>query len=91
MSGLVQKMLGEQRRRLVGSLMTYLEQNVYDHLTPAEQQALRAKVLTSVGAYHDVTLDLVKSLDDGDMAVNKLALDAIAALHDDVKALGRTG
>lgn len=83
----VLNILAENRKRLVGSLMSYLEMNVYPDLDVPEQKALREKVLTSVGAYHDAVRDIVKaSVNDGSVQ-NELVLEAIAELHRSVKAL----
>lgn len=76
--------LNEQRRRLIGNLMQYLESHVYAHLDEHEQRELRKRVLTAVGAYHDVCLDMLKaSIDDGSV-VNE---DALRLLSQQVDAL----
>lgn len=83
----LKNMLTESRKRVVGSLMSYMEQNVYPNLTPQEQTELRAKVLTSVGAYHDCCLDMLKaSVNDGSIS-NEYLLEAIYDLHDEIKNL----
>lgn len=79
--------LNEQRRRLIGNLMTYMERHVYEHLTPDQQRELRSRVLTSVGAYHDVCLDMLKaSIDDGTL-VNEDAVRLMAQLSQQMDAL----
>ena len=79
--------LNEQRRRLVGNLMQYLEANVYTHLSEHEQRELRKRVLTAVGAYHDVCLDMLKaSIDDGSV-VNEEALHLLARVSNQLDAL----
>lgn len=86
----VKNMLTEQRKRLVGSLMQYLEQNVYHHLTEDEQRALRQKVLSSVSQHHDVCLDLLKaSVSDGSV-VNDEALRLIASMHRQLNSITRS-
>lgn len=86
----LKNLLAEQRSRLVGSLMNYLEKEVYPELDEMSQRALRAKVLGAVAQYHDVCLDLLKaSVNDGSV-LNEAALEAISALHADVRqALAR--
>lgn len=80
-------MLNEQRRRLIGNLMTYIESNVYRHLSPDEQRELRKRILTAVGAYHDVCIDMLKaSIDDGTM-VNEDALKLMARLSQQMENL----
>lgn len=85
MSTFVKNLLGENRKRLLGSLMSYLETEVYPHLTEDQRTDLRAKVLQSVGNYHDSCLDLIKaSINDGSVQ-NELVLEAIANMHRDLK------
>lgn len=80
-------MLNEQRRRLVGNLMTYIESNVYRHLSPEDQRELRKRVLTAVGAYHDVCVDMLKaSIDDGSV-INEDAVRLMAQLSRQMDAL----
>jgi hypothetical protein len=82
-------MLNEQRRRLIGNLMTYIEANVYRHLSPDEQRELRKRILVAVGAYHDVCIDMLKaSIDDGSM-VNEDALKLMARLSQQMETLRR--
>ena len=79
--------LNEQRRRLIGNLMQYMERHVYQHLTPDEQRELRARVLVAVGAYHDVCIDMLKaSIDDGTV-VNEEALKLMARLSQQMEGL----
>lgn len=80
-------LLNEQRKRLVGSLMQYVEANVYPHLDAREQTALRSKVLDSISAYHDVCLDMLKaSVRDG-TTLNDEALRLIMSMHADVRSV----
>ena len=79
MSELARNMLIERRKRLVGSLLEYMEKKVYHRLPANERTELRKKVIAEVGSYHDVCLDLVKaSVNDG-VLVNE---EAIAAIHE---------
>ena len=74
-------LLVEQRRRLVGTLMAYCEQNIYPLLSEPEQRELRKKVLTACAQYHDVCMDMLKaSVNDGSV-VNEDALRMSASIH----------
>lgn len=80
-------LLGESRKRMVGSLMGYIEKEVYPHLNKQQQQDLRAKLLLSVGAYHDVCIDMIKaSVADG-VITNEYLLEALYDLRDEVREL----
>lgn len=83
------QLLNEQRKRMVGSLMSYIETNVYEHLSAQERLNLRSKVLSSVSAYHDVCLDMLKaSVHDG-TTLNDEALQLIHSMHRDLQLLRR--
>ena len=76
----------EQRKRLVGSLMDHIEKQVYPHLPPDAKKALRDKVLSSVGAYHDFVLDVFKaSVNDG-LMTNEVALELLRDIHSAVSS-----
>ena len=91
MSTFVRNLLNEQRKRLVGSIMTYLEQNVFDRLEPAERDELRRKVLASASQYHDVCLDMVKaSVNDG-TAINDEAMRLLSQINHKVSLDHKTG
>lgn len=81
-SDFVRSMLIERRKRLVGSVMVYLERQVYPKLSKPEQAQLRDKIMVEVGAYHDVCLDILKaSVDDGTIIVNEEALRLLQDIH----------
>lgn len=85
----VRNVLNEQRRRLTGTLMQYLEQNVYPRLSPDEQRELRRRVIGAIGQYHDTCLDMLKaSVSDGSM-INEDAIQIIARLDSNMTALRR--
>lgn len=91
MSEFVRNVLSEQRKRMLGSLMQYIEREVYPHLRPHEQKALREKVITSTIAYHDVCLDLLKaSVNDGSV-VNEEAVRLMAELNSSLRRAARDG
>jgi hypothetical protein len=84
-SDFVKNLLIEQRKRLVGSIMTHAEKTLFERLTPVEQRVFREKVLSSVGAYHDTCLDILKaSVNDGSV-VNGEALELLRDIHMRVK------
>ena len=79
----------EQRKRLVGSIMTHAERSLYPHLPPEVQREFRDKVMAAVGAYHDATLDMLKaSISDGSV-VNERALELLQEIHTGTQRLTR--
>lgn len=83
---LIRKLLAEQRKRVVGSIMGAAEQSPWwNKLTPVDQRAYRQKVLDSIGVFYDFTLDVLKV--GTDTIVNEHALDLIVEMHRDVRRL----
>lgn len=79
----------EQRRRLVGSIMAYVERELYPGMLPDARTALRSKVLQSVGVYHDFVLDCLKAmLEPADGSVpNEAVIEALGDLATEVRML----
>lgn len=79
---MVRRLLGEQRRRLVGSLLGAAEASSWwSRLDVGEQKAHRDKVLASIGTYHDFCLDVLKVSGEG-MVRNEHAVTLIEQIHD---------
>jgi len=77
----VRNLLGEQRKRLTGAIMTHAEQTFYERLSVKERNEFRDKVLSSISQYHDTVLDILKSSVDDGFMVNEDALRMIAQIH----------
>lgn len=75
------RLLVERRKRLVGSIMQFAERELYPGMSLKQQQQFRDKVMEAVGGYHDLMIDLVRSL-AGDGIVNEDALRLIQEIHD---------
>lgn len=87
MSNFVRNLLLEQRKRMIGTLMTHMENKVYPRLNPAERKELRDKVLSATQPYHDTCLDMLKaSVDDG-AVINEEAVRVMADLNSEVRGL----
>jgi len=86
----VRGLLAEQRKRAVGSILSHCEQSPWWHrLSVEEQRALREKVLSSLGQYHDVVLDSLKASIGTGTIVNDEAIRLIVDTHDKVARLSR--
>lgn len=85
----VRGLLNEQRKRLVGTLMQYLEENVYPIVdvgyepsqAAAMKREIRSKVLSSVGQYHDSSLDMLKVTVSDGMEGNEEVLRILHLIH----------
>lgn len=90
-SDFVRSLALEQRRRAVAGLMEHFEKKVAPLLDAnVRSQAVkdyRAKVMSSVGQYHDFVLDCLKaSINDGSV-VNDEALRILARIEDHQRRL----
>jgi hypothetical protein len=79
----------EQRKRLVGGVMSYAEKSPWwGRLTKDQQEDLRDKVLDSIGRYHDFMLDVIKVGHD-DSVRNDHAIALIEQVHASQRELVR--
>ena len=86
-SEFVRNLLIEQRKRVVSSIMTHSEKSIFPSLSATQQKIFRDKVLSSIGAYHDTCLDILKaSVNDGSV-VNAEALDLLQDIHNTLKKM----
>jgi hypothetical protein len=86
---MVRRLLGEQRRRLVASLLGAAESSSWwPQLAVVEQRAYRDKVLASIGIYHDFCLDVLK-VSGEDSVRNERALTLIEQVHASQRRLER--
>lgn len=86
----VRNFLGQRRRRMLASLMRYIEEEVYQYLPEEKRKSLRNRVLQTVNEYHDSVIDVVAtSVDDGAVQ-NEEVLNRLASLSTRIDAaLGR--
>lgn len=76
----VRRLIGEQRSRLVATLLSNLEPMLRP-LGETEWQRTRKTVMDAVGVYHDVVLDAYKVTRDGDSLQNDDVLRLIREMH----------
>lgn len=74
----VRRLLGEQRKRAVASIMSAIEAQ---HLPESQRKDLRNQVMASINQYHDTCLDILKSSVDTGMETNEHALQLIAEFN----------
>lgn len=54
-------LLATRGRRAVATLLTWLEDNVYEKIPPELQSEVRGKVLSVIGEFQDLAMDMVAS------------------------------
>lgn len=87
MSQFIRNLMGETRRRAIGSLMSYIEREVYPLLNEAQQKALRERVLAAITQYHDVSLDVLRSSVNDGAVVNEDALAMLTRMDANLRDL----
>lgn len=87
---LTARLLGEQRKRLIASIMGAAENAPWwSRLQAGEQRAYREKVLSSVGTFYDFCRDVVKVTGE-DGIRNDLALELLRQVHEGQRSLQRS-
>ena len=86
---LVNRLIGEQRKRLIASIMGAAEATPWwAKLSVQEQKAYREKVLNSIGTFYDFCRDVVK-VSNEDVVRNEIAIELLGQIHDSQRALER--
>lgn len=74
--------VGKARKRSTGAILGFIErQSWYGGLTVNQKRELRDKVLSAEGAYHDVVLDVINTLDGGGGVHNGQAIELLQEIH----------
>ena len=79
-------LINKRGRRCVATILTYLEENVWMYLSKDEQQAVRGHVLSTVGEFQDLAMDMVTS-DTG--AINDFWVEELEKVHQSIRELSR--
>ena len=78
---LVVRLLAEQRKRCLATILTCAESSSWwSRLSAPQQDTYRDQVRAALAVFYDLTRDVIKVTDD-DSARNDLALDLIRAVH----------
>lgn len=90
-SPVVLKLLAEQRKRCLATILYAAESSPWwGSLPTAQQAAFRDQVRSALAVFYDLTRDVVKVTDDDDTPRNDLVLDAIRAMHSEQRRLVAT-
>lgn len=85
MQPILQDVLGRRRNRAIATLLSFKERECDQYLPEALQKRLRTEILDQLNDFHDLALDVMKSLDDGSYTVNELWVEAIETIQRDVR------
>lgn len=89
MSDYVRRLMGQQRRRLVATMMTSCEGSTWwPKLTPVEQREFKELLQRSIGIYHDFMLDVVQVGGDDEIR-GEAALAMLESIRQGVASMQR--
>lgn len=77
-------LLATRGRRAVATLLTWLEDHAYEHLPPEIQEATRGKVLSIIGEFQDLAMDMVAS-ETG--TINDYWAEALTEIQDSLRRI----
>lgn len=78
---MVMRLLAEQRKRCLATILTSAESSSWwTRLSEAQQSHFRDQVRSALAVFYDLTRDVIKVTDDDTMR-NDLALDLIRSVH----------
>lgn len=77
-------LLATRGRRASATLLTWLENNVYEYVPPEAQGEIRGKVLQIISEYQDLAMDLVAS-DTG--AINEFWVEELGRIHSTLRSI----
>ncbi len=81
----MKRLLIEQRRRMVATILGHAEREVYAYLSPEEQRAFRKKVLDALDAYHCLMLDIVGASHDENTLIEAETLELLRDVRDELR------
>ncbi len=75
------RLLAEQRRRCLATILNAAEQSSWwERLSDGQQNIFRDQVKAAIAVFYDLARDVVKITDE-DVSRNDLALDLIRSIH----------
>lgn len=81
MSDVLTEVLAKRRDRAIGIVLGVKERECDRHLPPEVSKKLRKVVLDQLNEFYDLCLDVLRSLDNGDVVLNERYLEMLAEVH----------
>ncbi len=89
MSGIAIKILTEQRKRLLATIMRSAEDSDWwPELERAEQETYRTQVVTAINVFYELCRDIVKAA-DSESLVNEEVVELIERIHESQRRMER--
>lgn len=75
-------LLGTRGRRCVATILTHLENNVWEHVPEDVQRRARSHILATVGEFQDLAMDMVIA-DTG--VINDFWVEELEKIHKEIR------
>lgn len=85
----LQDVLAKRRDRAIAIVLSIKERECDQHLSAHASQKLRKVVLDQFNEYYDLCVDIMASLDTGEVVVNDLWIAKLDSLRSDVAEVKR--
>jgi hypothetical protein len=77
-------LLRTRGRRCVATILSYLEDNAWEHVPKEKQRHIRSHILSTVGEFQDLATDMVVA-DTG--TINDFWVEELRKIHDEIRGL----
>lgn len=84
MQDVLNDVIARRRDRAIAALLGLKEREVDQYLPPEVKVRLRKAILDQLNDFHTMVVDVMRSLDTGEVVLNDLYLEKIDILHREV-------
>ena len=77
-------LLRARGRRCVATILSYLEENIWEHVPAEKKRSVRSHVLSTVGEFQDLATDMVVA-DTG--TINDFWVEELEKIHTEIRGL----
>lgn len=85
----VNDILARRRDRTIAALLGVKEREADPFISLEARGALRKAILDGINEYHGFVIDILKSLDSGEVIINELYLQKLDDLHREIGVVRR--
>ncbi len=86
--GYATRFIQKRGRRAVATLLTYMEERVWEHIPEELQEEARSKIMRTMGDFQDIATDMIAA----DVAImNEFWVEQMGQLRDDLARYNRAG
>lgn len=84
MQPVLSEIIARRRDRAIAALLGLKEREVDEYLPKDVQQKLRKAILDQLNDFHAMVVDVMRSLDNGEVVLNEVYMEKLDGLHRDV-------